>query len=69
MFLVKCKCGSMFTLNSGWITNVSMHCPNCSKRITEADVINTLESQNPSSPLACVHHIPDDAKITVAFDA
>ena len=69
MFLVKCKCGCFFTIKAESLSTAWLSCQNCSARIpfvkgTEIgecrDLLNATES------ISC---IPDNAKITVTFDA
>ncbi len=68
MFLIKCKCGSMFTLNKNWNTDRALHCPNCKASIGVNAILDLQAWSNatPDTESACC--IPDSAKITVTFD-
>ena len=65
MFLIKCKCGCIFTVKS--VERHSLTCQNCKESVpffkqmpvSDAFLIDGIE----------IRAIPDNAKITVTFDA
>lgn len=69
MFLVKCKCGSIFTLNDRWNPSSTMHCPNCDAGGINNEILNLKRGSGISASIESVSYIPDSAKITVNFDA
>ncbi len=69
MFLVKCKCKSVFTLGEDAIKNFDLlECPNCKSNI-DFNIFTSIESHRDlTSQVESISVIPDDAKITVTFD-
>ena len=69
MFLVKCSCGCMYTLQDKNLNYTrpgsSRHCPNCAMRheFTTSLTVATMPGEDFE-----VHRIPDSAKIEVKFD-
>lgn len=68
MFLIKCKCGCFFTLKKESLTLDFYQCLNCKNNIPVSAY--TLDMNNPdlASKTQSISYIPDNAKITVAFD-
>lgn len=69
MFLVKCKCSSIFTLTEDGIKSSRVKCPNCSKLIPIDQYTSLSDNQGLTEVVEYVRSIPDNAKITVTFDA
>lgn len=69
MFLVKCSCGCMYTLQDKNLNyprpGSSRHCPNCAMRheFTTSLTVAIMPGEDFE-----VHRIPDSAKIEVKFD-
>ena len=68
MYLFKCKCGCLFTLKQ--LSSKYPSCPDCrmTYNITSYSEQNEIDSALASSG-ASFRLIPDDAKITVSYDA
>ncbi len=69
MFLVKCKCGCLFILKENDLKDFLLPCPNCKSKIALNTYTSLAESQQLSEQVESVNYIPDNAKITVTFDA
>lgn len=70
MLLVKCKCGCLFSIKETSLSPYNLQCQNCKEKIHLWDNSNVLESAKEFLEAGItVSAIPDDAKITVTFDA
>lgn len=73
MLLVKCKCGCFFTLKEESLiknNNHALRCINCKEMIGFTEFSNVYEDfKKLSGSGISVRAIPDDARITVTFDA
>lgn len=69
MFLIKCKCSGIFTITDENLGETKKTCPNCRKTIPLDRYISVYENQGLSELVEYVRYIPDNAKITVTFDA
>ncbi len=69
MFLVKCKCGCLFTLKESALNDFKLFCPNCKNKIDLNAYTSLVEHQNLPEQVESVSYIPKNAKITVTFDA
>lgn len=69
MFLLKCKCGCIFTLkNDLERRRYNTKCPDCSKAIRFNSSTSIADSLELDNEIESIRYIPDDAKITVTFD-
>ncbi len=71
MYLIKCKCGSIFTIKKmAPIHQDYISCPNCDTAVCVRgmDRLEIIKDQLNQAQME-VRIIPDDAKITVSFDA
>lgn len=71
MFLVKCQCGSIFTLPDTVSQNRSFKiaCPSCNKTGPMLSTLYLDELQKLELAGLTLQLIPNSAKITVTFDA
>lgn len=70
MFLVKCKCGCLFTIKKEALSRSYLTCQNCRESIRLMDFSNVVESSKIlEEDGATVSYIPDNAKIEVRFEA
>lgn len=68
MFLIKCNCGSIFTIQVKGLEDRHLLCPNCKSKIELNSYTSITESQGLSNQVESITYLPDNAKITVAFD-
>lgn len=69
MFLLKCKCGCIFTLkNDPERRRYNTKCPDCDKVIRFNSYTSIADSLELGDDIESIRYIPDNAKITVAFD-
>ena len=67
MYLVKCKCGCLFTLKE--ISGSKRKCPNCNEVFPLLSYFEIDDLQKmPSSAGFTVQLIPDSAKLSVTFE-
>lgn len=69
MFLVKCKCGGIFTVMQEKLGHHYPNCPNCGVAIPLTRYTSVARDDGIFDFVQSVKYIPDDAKITVTFDA
>ena len=69
MFLIKCKCGSIFTIHKDNLDDRNLLCPNCKKKIELNSYTSVAESQGLPNQVESITYLPNNAKITVTFDA
>lgn len=68
MFLIKCQCGSIFTIQEKNLADRYLLCPNCKKKIDLNSYTSLAESQGLLEQVEKITYLPDNAKITVTFD-
>lgn len=69
MLMVKCKCGSVFTVDGRVLEKDYILCPNCEKTITLKGYVLLSDFQKKlDADGISLHSLPKNAKITVTFD-
>ena len=70
VLMLKCKCGCFFTLKDDALTRARIRCPNCDERADTSFHWDLSEfSRELDRSGFTIRSIPDDAKITVTFEA
>ena len=70
MLIFKCKCGCFFTMENRSLEQRRIRCPNCTNtfNLPRDCTLGELSSELHSVGMS-VNSIPDNAKISVAFEA
>lgn len=70
MYLIKCKCGCSFTVKEDALSeNRNLICQNCKAQIPLLSISELMDKKEIEKAALSVSYIPDNAKITVTFDA
>ena len=68
MFLIKCKCGCVFTITADALDGSRLSCQNCKRKIDSDAFMSPEKRPDLLKQFDSVSYIPENAKITVTFD-